>query len=306
MKPLYLLLLMATIAADDLSAQPASTDPSQPSHGGSLTATFLTGADMLFPRHDNGMLNITLPYSETDASGNTTTHLFSGQSNKAYFPRRVFLFPAALGFGTYHHFFDYYAFLGIVDGNAALSITLSVGYGYNFHWFPGNSYLTRSSKRHFTITPALNFVYNSDKSNHTALLGTIDNTGATVHVLGSNVGPAFTVYYRSGATTYAAKNLNLYYGQDEVSLLPRVILASSTFKYKLVWELSIGYNIALFDSGAINMQQDDGNGHSNDAGNTVSLKNKDIYLSFNNRRTSDAPYHFSGLYLSFGMAVGKR
>jgi hypothetical protein len=34
---------------------------------------------MLFPRHDSGMLSISLPYSETDASGNTTNHIFSGQ-----------------------------------------------------------------------------------------------------------------------------------------------------------------------------------------------------------------------------------
>jgi hypothetical protein len=306
MTPNCLLLLMAIIAADHLNAQPGSPDPFRPSHAVSVSSTFLTGADVLFPRLDNGMLSVILPYSETDSAGNTTSHTFSGQNNKAYFPRRVFIFPAALGLSFDHHFLNCSTFLGIVDGNEALSLTLSLGYGYNFYWFPTNSGYSHSAKRYFTITPALNLVYNSGKSAHTALLGTIDNFASTVHVLGSNVGPTFIGYLRNGATTYAAKNLNLYYGQDELSLLPRVILASSSFKYSLVWELSIGYNIALLDKGAINMQQDDGNGHSNDTGNTVSLKNNNIDLAFNNRKASEAPCHFSGLYLSFGMAIGRR
>lgn len=306
MTPHCLLLLMAIIAADHLNAQPGSLDPFGPEHKVSVTATFLTGADMLLPRHDNGMLSVIFPYSETDAVGNITNHTFSGQTNKAYFPRRVFLFPASLALSVDHHFLSCSTFLGIVDGQAALSLTLSLGYGYNFYWSPANGCNGHPAKRYFAITPALNLVYNADKSTHTALLGTIDNLGSTVHILGSNIGPTFVVYQRNSATTYSAKNLNLYYGQGEVSLLPRVILASSSFKFRLVWEFSIGYNIAVFDRGAINMLQNDGNGHSNDAGNTVSVKNKDIDLAFNNRKTSEPPYHFSGLYFSLGMAIGRR
>jgi hypothetical protein len=273
-----------------------------------ITMTPLTGVQWQFRSHTAGALGVSIPYTITDASGNTTSHIFTSQSKRVYSPNQFIYGLFAVEVGDLRHCIAISLSVapheGIVYGER-------VSAGYGRVWFlnaPGQ-HDTKPQQKTFILKTLLNLVYTEDMGVHNvALLGRIDNTNQTLHLLGDEAGPTFNIpSSRSGpGGTYNAKNLDLSYAQRELSLTPAIALSTNPFRHMITFELDLGYSMPLLDGGGIYMAQDDGSVTShniNDIGGPVSLKNTAITATVNGKTTRSIPYRLGGPYAAFKIEI---
>src|SRR5579872_2687885 len=90
--------------------------------------TLLTGAGVLQSGNNDGLLNISFPYS-VDGSPDTVFH--SGNI-RPYASSKVFVLPLGFEIGNLHHFFNADISFSII-GKFSSGYRLSIGYGYNFY-----------------------------------------------------------------------------------------------------------------------------------------------------------------------------
>jgi hypothetical protein len=273
-----------------------------------FSLTLITGAQWQYRNHTAGAIGISLPYTTTDASGNTTSHTFTSQSKRVYSPNQFIYGLFGIEIGDLHHCI---AIALSVAPHEGIYYGERISAGYGRVWFlngPGQHYSIPQQKT-FILKTLLNLVYTEDMGvNNVALLGRIDNSNQTLHLLGDEAGPTFNIpSSRSGpGGTYNAKNLDLSYAQQELSLVPQIALSTNPFRHMITFELDLGYSIPLLDGGGVYMVQDDGSVTSHNINyidGPVSLKNTAITATLNGKPIRSIPYRLGGPYAAFKIEI---
>jgi len=277
-----------------------------------LSLTLFSGGSILImPKTALGTTNITFPYTSTDATtGVTTNHVFQSQF------QRVFNNPKfkwdVLGFeygGLKHFFTSNWSF----DTHTRIIGNVSAGYGFMWYFSGLDEHANNILDKHFVFKASMNVVYDMDAGN----IGTIDNTNSVINVLGLTANPQFTTTIsddegnNTETDTCRAINLNISYEQKELSLLPRISIGNNPYGRKaifkdgtkLLWELSLGYNIPLYDWGGIKIDQDDGNGNTNSINGTIKLKNQGLNFIYKGEKRTSTPFRLSGIYIALTFRI---
>jgi len=265
--------------------------------------TLVTGTGVQLFNHCDGLLQVSFPYSVTDASGVSTNHTFSGQKNRIYLGQNWSVFPVLFEIGGLHHFVDF-GFCFRIQGNLTNGSNLAAGYG--FIWYADTRRTREPEDKRMAIKVSLNLNYSADAAGSgDALLGSIDNANKTIYLLGHEADPTFTTGGgRSPTVTNNAKTLNVSYSQRELSLLPRVSIANNPYRSGGRWELLFGYNFPLTDRGGIYLKQEADQGHKG-VSPAVNINNPAISASYNGRPVHRAPYRFGGVYAGVLFGFGR-
>jgi hypothetical protein len=296
----YLLLLLTAviiIPSAQAQSQKASKNHYKPHLHYFLLIPF-TGAGLQFNSRAGGLLGVSFPYSVTDASGNVSNSVFTSSPAKIYPPTRIDFGTLGFQLGRGKHFYDMALSFPLVAGSLTDGVRIRSGYGFN--WFRQKSMLVQTS---------LNLVYTLDTGDNSgAQLGSIDNSGSTIHILGFESGPTYTVtrsqsrYGPSVTNTYQTTSLSLSYAQQEIDLLPAITLLNNPSWYKLHFMVSVGYSIPIIERGDIYLIQHGGDNPINRLGNRIA-NDPAITLTYNGNRTHAVPYRFGGPYLSLAFGV---
>jgi len=316
-------LLAGVLSCKTMNAQQKNTGTSYSSRRFSYhSITLFTGADLLIPHKDNGLLQVSFPYTIKANNGTMTSNNFVSPSKKVYNPTKLLLLPFGFEVGGLHHFFKAGIAVQLFYEGYSNSTNSSAGYGHIWYLDGIHHHDKEMEKKSFVIKSSINISYNVDGGgNKKSLLGIIDNENNVINLFNYIANPTYTVKATrpSSVGKFSAKNLDISYTQREFSLVPMITISPNPFKggrpiyksnypttnykkftAKLLWELSLGYNIALYDQGGILLNQDDGNlnDKTNKVGGPIHLDNKALSTYFNNQKTTSTPYHFSGFYVS--------
>ena len=307
-KPIHYTLFLTIAISHQASAQRHNRSNRSDALNRYISLTAITGAQWQYRNHTAGAIGVSLPYTTTDASGTTTSNTFTSQPKRVYSPNQFIYGLFGIEVGDLHHCI---AVALSVASHEALDYGTRLSAGYGRVWFlngPGQHY-TKPQQKTFIFKTLLNLVYTADMGvDNVALLGRIDNTNQTLHLLGNAAGPTFNIPgSRSGpGGTYNAKNLDLSYAQEELSILPGIALATNPFRHLITFQLDLGYSIPLLDGGGVFMVQDDGSVTSHnlhDVGGPVSLKNTAITATFNGKPIRSVPDRLGGPYAAFKIQI---
>jgi hypothetical protein len=301
-KPIHLLVLLAGISTT-ISAQtgrtPADTIWKNKYYIGMV---MLPGVGVQLS-HPPGSLAISVPYTVTDASGVTSSYLFSSAPKKIYHFARPELGNFEIEYGR-KRFYVVAGGSACMEGISVLGDRASVGAGLN--WYPHDRRQSNREKGLFLFQTGVNVVWNLDDGGHRdAILGGVDNTNDTVRVLGITAGPTFTLPATrySSAQTETSKHADIAYAQNEVAIMPMISIANHFLSSSHVsFRVDIGYSIPVKDDGFIYIEQDDGDlpgkGSVEQAGDAVPLGNPAVSAKYNGVPIRKAPYRLKGMFVA--------
>ena len=271
---------------------------------GYLSCSSLLGAEFQFFRPGEGPVDVSFPYSVTDASGVTNSFTFAGRKAGVYARESSYIVPIGMEFGSRHYFITCSIGSRIVQGRFLFGTQFEGGLGYFWFFDPARRIRDLSQKR-WVIKVSLNVNSISDGQNgKRAILGSIDNAGKTIHLLGINAGPTFIRTTRRNTTTYNVRQLDISYSQQEVSLLPKIGIANNPYHRSVRWELNIGYNFPLTDLPGLYLNQVATDGTQNALSGVINIHRPGVVASYNGKPIGSAPFRFSGLFLQFVMKFG--
>ena len=289
-----------------------------------FSITPLTGIGMTIPVHTSSSgMNLAFPYTSTNEITDAVNNNASFQANSGIIVSdkvQPYWILFGLEMGGLGHFYA-------LDGSIGNNLNISAGYGW-FWYFnsPGEQWKNSVNKR-FVFKTSVNIAY--EEGDGRTLLGTIDNTDKTIHLLGHTASPTFelttAVDNGDGTTssetdTYPARNLNVSYSQTEWLLIPKIGIGNNPYRssvsnnvndpvvhknVKILWELSLGYKIPFANRGGIQLSQNDGNGNSSNLNTSlISLKTPGVVFMHNGKPTTSAFFHFSELFISLSFSIG--
>jgi hypothetical protein len=300
-----ILLMPVCCASFRLFAQQQDSTSSQKNYHYHIFTT-LAGIGILHSGNNNGLLNISFPYS---INGSADT-LFHSGNIRPYARPKVFVLPVEFEIGDLHSFFNAGFSLSII-GQWTSGYKFSMGYGYNFY-LDGFRHSESIEGKTFVIKPSISIAYTLDNGdNRDASLGSIDNQGKTITVFGKTANPSFDVSTTtddgngnttSSTNTYDAQTLDIAYVQRELSLVPRIAISNNQYKKGPHWQLSFGYNIPVHERGGFSLTQDDGNDNTSSVADLIDIYRHGVQATYNGRPVSAAPFHFSGPWLDFTLS----
>jgi hypothetical protein len=281
-----------------------------------LSLTLFSGGSVLImPKAMMGRADISFPYTSTDATtGITTNRVFQSSLQKVFNNPKLEWDLLGFEFGGLRYFFtSNWSF----DLNTRIVGNVSGGYGHMWYFNGLGEHANNVIDKRFVLKASMNVVYDVNDGN----IGIIDNTNSTINVLGLTANPQYTETTsdddgNTETDTYSAQNLNISYVQKELSLSPRISIGNNPYGRKgifvakdgtrLLWELSIGYNIPIYDWGGIELDQDDGNSNdnTNGIGGTISLKNPSLTFIYNGEKRTSTPFRLSGIYIALTFRLG--
>jgi hypothetical protein len=248
------------------------------------------GTELMHYPLNNGNLDVMFPYGSKDKSGNTTQAIFNSSNHH---PINKDLMGALLNFevGNAKHFLAINLYGWSKDG------AISIGYGYNLYINNGHIYTSsRPQNSKFIIKPSLNVSYLNVKSN---TIGSIDNENKYIYLLGDVVEPNFTAHSRHGAPSFAAKNLDIYFAQNNIGVYPKISIANNPYKKTFHWEFYVAYFLPIADDAKICYRQNNGKHTSRKTGGTTNLTDDHLTIAYNNQPITKSPYKFNGLNIGF-------
>jgi hypothetical protein len=273
-------------------------EPAPPARNYSyVVLTVASGLGTVFGRNNNGILNVYFPYSVNGSPG----AVFNSGDVQPYASQRMFVLPFGMEVGDKKQFLNV-NFAFSVIGQWTRGIDLSLGYGRNYY-LGGHS--NEPEQKALVLKPSINLCWTADPGkNADANLGTIDNAGNTIQALGYTANPSYTVnnttYDINGdpvttTSTNDANTLEVTWEERAFSIVPKLTLSNNQYRKGLHWELTMGYNLPLYERGGISLNQDG----SNSVASLIGLNNPGITATYNGSLVTSSPFHFSGFYLSF-------
>jgi len=292
-----LLMIHGWVAA---YAQPADTI--RPGHARNrrphFTATILTGAGGLFYPRQNGVLEMTIPYSFTDGQGGVHDSVFHSGPHRPYGGNtRAVLLPFGFEGGNLNHFFTAgiaFSFIGGYTGG----VMFSAGYGRNYYIGP------------LVIKPSVNIVYTEDDGyNSAGRLGSIDNRGRTIQMLDETANPEYQrsvdYYFWESMKTYHAGSLDVLFSQREWSFMPKIALTTNQYAHNYRLDLVVGCNFPFHEKGGIMLVQDLGSSHGNQVG-FINMNDGRVTTMYKGRFIRRTPFRFPGVYVSLAYTFAGR
>jgi hypothetical protein len=290
-------------------------------------ATLLTGMGFKIPIHSSsGAVRLNFPYTSTDdITGITTNQIFHSNrgsvvSNNVQ-PYWLF-FEYELG--GLKHFYS-------LNFSAGKGFGVSTGYGFMWYFNGFGEHKKNVVNKRYVFKASMNIGYEQFAGR--TLLGTIDNSNKTIGLLGYAAEPTFDITTSidngDGTTsyetdTYSAQDLNVSYSQTEWLLIPKISIGNNPYRSsasknagnssihkkhkrinKLLWDLSLGYNIPFSNKGGLQLTQDDGSGNSAGLNSSlVSLNTPGVAFMYNGKPTTSTLFHLSGLFISLSLRMG--
>jgi|GEM_PF-6888833 len=134
-------------------------------------------------------------------------------------------------------------------------------------------------------------------------LGQIDNTNASILIMGAQANPTF--YYKSSSSKspnyyegiVQASQLNLTYNNSQMYIAPKVSFGSNSFKTQFHWAVSLSYNIPVHQKEYISVIQQGSvpnKGTYNNYMPSVNLPNSDVVMYNNQTKGAPTPYLAKG------------
>ena len=266
-----------------------------------LMVTPGTGVGKLFSGNNYGILNVSFPYS---VNGGPDI-LFRSADINPYAKPKIFVFPIGLEGGDQHQFMTLDIAFSIV-GSFTGGYEFAVGYGRNF-FLRGFKHSGSVEEKNFVLKPSISLCYIRDAGhNGEARLGSIDNNGNTIQALGYTAAPTYDLTTTdtdpdgsatSTTSTYNANTLDISYVEREFSVMPKLSIANNPYKKGLHWELTVGYNIPLYEKGGISLIQNLKSSNSNPLSGLMGLDHPSLTTTFDGRPIVSTPFHFSGFFL---------
>jgi hypothetical protein len=294
------LILATCLGGLNVCAQ--STDPpKERTHY--LSLCMLTAAEPFFCGTKQGGLNVSFPYRVTDAGGTVSDSIFHSRIIRPFLAFKVFIVPLSLEIGD-RHFFVLARFCPILmgDGGADAGYRYSIGYGRNF--FIGKKDPGTKMGR-ILFKPSLNVEYINYQGRDNGspfYLGSINNQDRTIQFDGGSADPTYTHTTGSGnhrvTHTDSAQSLNIYYGQREWMIQPKITFSNSPYEHWLHWEVYIGYTIPFSQKGKIKITQNDANVVAN-----KNINDNALLVEYNNTTISKTPYYLNGLNVGFALGI---
>ena len=141
------------------------------------------------------------------------------------------------------------------------------------------------------------------ETDYSISLGQIDNTNATIFILGQQANPTF--YYKSSSSKSAnyyagivqASQLNLTYNNSQMYIAPKVSFGSNSFKTHFHWAVSIAYNIPVHQKEYVSITQQGtvpNKGTYNNYMSNVNVPNSGISMYNNQTKDLPTPYLTKG------------
>jgi len=256
---------------------------------------------------------LNFPYTSIDGAGVATNSVFQSRrgsvvSNKLQPYWTLFGFES----GGLKHF-------GSFDFSFGNGVTFSGGYGFTWYFNGPGEHEKNIVDKRFVFKASMNIAWELYAGKTS--LGTIDNTNKTISLLGYTATPTFYVSTTTDdgngneiteTIPYQAQNLNVSYSQTELLLVPKIGIGNNPYrggdskKLKLLWDLSVGYNLPFYNKGGIQLTQNDGEGNSRNLNSSlIGLKTPDLTFMYNGKRTSSTLFHYSGLSVAFSIRLGE-
>jgi hypothetical protein len=299
------LLCLLVCCAGSVTRAPSQTTDSTHAKGyyHYFSLTLLTGTGFLLSGNNSHSLQVSFPYSQTDARGARTDTLFNSRNAKPYGYPKVFILPLGFEVGGLRQFGGASWSFELIGGWTS-GYHAEVNYGYHFYLNGFGRHERNPAEKTFVISPSLQLSYVEDGAyNDPAKLGSIDNVNKTISAFGRTSGPEFSITthsrYGSYTKTYATRTLDIGYGQEELSLMPRISISNNPYLHRYRCEVVVGYNIPWLEKGSIFLYQNDGNGNRQGFGDKLSLRQPGLTVTYDNQPIRSAPYRFPNYYLGF-------
>ena len=293
-----LILIAGSLSCIAVNAQPSQKDFY-------CTITGLAAAEPFFSDQKQGGLTVSFPYQVISPSGSTADSVFHSRVIHPFSALKVYIVHLGVDFGDRHQFASvHFSPVLMGEGTVSKNLTFSFGYGRNlfFDW-PSKS--KRSEKR-FVLKPSMNILYanyEGTDSNSPTYLGTIDNKDRTIAFAGGTAGPTYTYStggYNSSSVTYtdSTNSLNIYYGQREWSLQPKIAIGTNPYRHWYYIEVYAAYTLAVSEKGKVYFNQDDTHQIA-----SKELNDNLLTVQYNNIPVKATPYHLNGWSAGFTMGV---
>jgi hypothetical protein len=275
------------------------------------------GTNALFS-NNSGALGISFPYTITDAGG----------SSSAVFDQSITPFPNAISgyvnlldveWGTKKHFFTVQTPFYI---QKSLGTNVSLGYGRNYYFDLFNKHSTDPEKRSLVLKPSVTVTFSqygrggNENTSYAGSIGTIDNSGRSISLLGQVADSVFTVDRSESdgdpddpstdyTDQYNAKTLYANLIHREWIVAPKIALSNNQYTHLIHWELSLGYQFSVSQDDGIGLVQSSATSNDdNPVGTFVDLyQNKNISTTYNTKTVTKSPFNFSGMYIGFKIGV---
>ncbi|MGC4023068.1 MAG: hypothetical protein QM734_14550 [Cyclobacteriaceae bacterium] len=238
-----------------------------------------------------GVMTVNFPYTITTKTA-TSSNSFKGSYSNFFSSPLVSYGLAAQFPSKKRHFYDLSFGLGGAHRgeNSPYSI---IGYGQKVF-----------SKNNWAIKAAIDVGYYEFGNS----LGSINDQGKIITLLGTRVDSMFTVKGKNTTSTYQSKEIDLRYIQKDLVMIPKIAFEYKPSEARRFYAgLTFSYIVPLYEEGAIRWEQNNNNGNISGSGDH-SLTSGGLALTYNNQPTTTTPYHFQGLQMSVkvGWVVGRR
>jgi hypothetical protein len=269
-----------------------------------VTLSGVAAAEAFFSGTNQGALTVSFPYTVTDgATGVKSDSVFHSRVIHPFRAAKVFITPVSLEVGNRRFFFTgRFSPMLMGDGDVDNGYRYSLGYGRNF--FIGMGHGAHGRRRQIVFKPSLNieFINSRGRDNGSPMyLGTIDNADKTIQFDGSSANPTHTYstgYSNQYTHTDSLKLLNIYYGQREWQLEPRITISNNPYGHLIHWEVYVGYTVPFSQKGKVIFTQDDSHGVANKP-----ITDDAFTVLYNGSPVKRTPYYLNGLNVGFLMGV---
>jgi hypothetical protein len=266
------------------------------------TITGLAAAEPFFSNQGKGGLEVSFPYQVTNASGVTADSVFHSSVIHPFNAVKVYIVHLGFDVGDRRQFAGvHFSPVLMGEGSISRNLTFNFNYGRNFYF----GQRSKSDEKRFVLKPSLGVLYAGYKGTDAGsptYLGAIPNKDRSIVFPGGAAGPTYT--YTTGgyntptnSFTDSTSSLNIYYGQREWSLQPKIAIGTNPFSNRYYVEVYAAYTFAVFEKGKVFFNQDDTHQLAVDG-----LDQSQLTVQYDHAAIKSTPYQLNGW--SFGIAMG--
>jgi hypothetical protein len=280
-------ITVATDYRDEQTAYPYPGDEKHQYDQSDHYASFSIGMGELFHKSMDEPMQVSFPYTSTDASGKTTNSLFISTPIRPFTPSQLTSMLLNLEIGRPSKYF--------VDMNFNFMKNMfssSIGYGRQIDM--GN--------KEFFIKPSINLTVEMSTENGDDL-GNIDNINKTVDLLGYTSDPTFVIP-KGKHTPEMDENtqyMEVDYDQTSFAITPQIGISNNQYEHRFHWEFDIGYNLAISEEGGVDLMQYGQSASRCLSPNPIYFGSNNLTAISNNKIYTSDPNKFSSFYMNFSL-----